>query len=658
MILYFFFSLFFSLFLFQKKMSNQSTSKAILRTDDANFTEELKKILYEEEDNHDEIFSDEEEDENERGEGNFINDSEDEDDCVCEVLETELQENSDSDFSSDGDESEILQKRRIFSNDNLIRNPDVSLNIPFVFLGKDNTKWDSEESNHQMKVKSQDIIRGSPVLGAPAKILGLQPSPKEVWNLLFDNDMVNEIVKWTNRKLSDVRKATVSQLGSEKKNLLGKYRPTDINEINAFFGILLLTSIYKSASEDVGSLFSSKTFGRQIFRAIMSGRRFEVLSTCLRFDNPDDRAIRKKSNKAAPISWLFERFVTNCQKAFIIGELTCVDEMLVPFRGRCPFKVYMPKKPAKYGIRIRVLADARNFYFYNGYIYTGKDSDSTGLDSAEQEFSLPMQAVLKLAKCIKNSGRNVTTNNYFCSIPLCKELSKHGLTIVSTLSKDKREIPSEFQADRRRPVKSSLFGFSGDITLLSYVPKKKKNILLVSTMHNLKEIDGTTGKPEMLLFYNKTKGGVDALDNKCSKFSSGRKTRRWPLAIFFRIVDICLSNTHLLYLCHKNNPLLKRFNFVQELVNELIRPHLEARRNTPISRELQNILDKILGTQSDPIESDDISDRLIIRKTCTTCNPKLKRKTNYKCTLCHKPICLQCSKKMCNYCVRSKVFLQ
>ncbi|CAB3232826.1 unnamed protein product [Arctia plantaginis] len=59
--------------------------------------------------------------------------------------------------------------------------------------------------------------------------------------------------------------------------------------------------------------------------------------------------------------------------------------MLVAFRGRCKFKVYMPKKPTKYGIKIQCLTDARSGYLLNVHIYVGKHSDSQNLTAEYQE---------------------------------------------------------------------------------------------------------------------------------------------------------------------------------------------------------------------------------------------------------------------------------
>lgn len=57
------------------------------------------------------------------------------------------------------------------------------------------------------------------------------------------------------------------------------------------------------------------------------------------------------------------------------GPEVTVDERLVPFRGRCPFKQYMPSKPGKYGIKIWAACDARSSYAWNMQVYTGKPID-------------------------------------------------------------------------------------------------------------------------------------------------------------------------------------------------------------------------------------------------------------------------------------------
>lgn len=49
---------------------------------------------------------------------------------------------------------------------------------------------------------------------------------------------------------------------------------------------------------------------------------------------------------------------------------------------------------------------------------------------------------------------------------------------------------------------------------MSHVTKPSKAVILISSMHHLKEFDEDVQKPEIISYYNRTKGGVDSLDEK------------------------------------------------------------------------------------------------------------------------------------------------
>jgi hypothetical protein len=58
--------------------------------------------------------------------------------------------------------------------------------------------------------------------------------------------------------------------------------------------------------------------------------------------------------------------------AYAPNEHTTTDEQLVVFRGKCPLCVFIKSKPGKYGIKLWVAADAKNFYACNIQVYTGE----------------------------------------------------------------------------------------------------------------------------------------------------------------------------------------------------------------------------------------------------------------------------------------------
>ncbi|KAJ8926597.1 hypothetical protein NQ314_021023 [Rhamnusium bicolor] len=87
--------------------------------------------------------------------------------------------------------------------------------------------------------------------------------------------------------------------------------------------------------------------------------------------------------------------------------------------------------------------------------------------------------VLRLVEPIRNSGRNITGDNLYSSIELMSELQKQKLTYVGTVKKNKRFIPLEFMPSSERDVNSSSFGFTKHETIVSFIPKKKENLLFL-----------------------------------------------------------------------------------------------------------------------------------------------------------------------------------
>ena len=61
-------------------------------------------------------------------------------------------------------------------------------------------------------------------------------------------------------------------------------------------------------------------------------------------------------------------------------------------------------------------------------------------------------------------------------------------TIVGTMRKSKGKIPQMLMPAKDKDEHSSCFVFTKDTTMVSYVPKKNKSVILLSTMHSSDEI--------------------------------------------------------------------------------------------------------------------------------------------------------------------------
>ncbi|CAF3579688.1 unnamed protein product [Rotaria sp. Silwood1] len=287
-------------------------------------------------------------------------------------------------------------------------------------------------------------------------------------------------------------------------------------ELKGFIGLLLLADLLGKSKTDVKCLWRRSPLESPIFKATMSRSRFQKIIAHLRFDDKNTREERKKKDKFAAIREVWSYFPDNLQKSYIPGYNVTIDEQLLGFRGKCPFRQYMPKKPDKYGLKLWLCVDVDSHYVFNASPYLGRQP------MEKRQTQIGAKVVLELLKPLYGLSRNATMDNFFTSVPLAKELQAKNLSLIGTLRKNKSEIPMEFLSNKNREVGSSLFGFQDGLTLVSFVPKYNKAVLLFTSKHHDSQVDKQTGKPIVILDYNKTKGAVDTVDQLCHRYTVKR----------------------------------------------------------------------------------------------------------------------------------------
>ena len=103
---------------------------------------------------------------------------------------------------------------------------------------------------------------------------------------------------------------------------------------------------------------------------------------------------------------------------------------------------------------------------------------------------------------------------------------------MGTFNKSRRELPEAVCKSKANLYDTKLLK-TGNTTLTMYQDRKKKNVLILSTMHPSIEI-GVNEKqtPETIKFYHETKYGVDILDQMARLYKTRTPTRRWPVHVF------------------------------------------------------------------------------------------------------------------------------
>jgi len=225
--------------------------------------------------------------------------------------------------------------------------------------GKNGHRWSAvagKTSRIPMKNKFH-IIQG------PTGVAKQALDPLEAFILFISNTVINEIVQHTNVEIC-IR----SENYKDKKATTSS---TCVMEIKALLGLLIFSGALKNNHLNAQSLFDETLCGTT-YKAVMSRERFKFLINCLRFDDKGTRADRKETDPFAPIRSIWEELISNCKIFYKAGSYITIDEQLLAFRGRCPFRMYIPTKPAKYGIKIVMVCDAGTKYMVDASPYIGK----------------------------------------------------------------------------------------------------------------------------------------------------------------------------------------------------------------------------------------------------------------------------------------------
>ncbi|TWW54655.1 hypothetical protein D4764_0263720, partial [Takifugu flavidus] len=371
------------------------------------------------------------------------------------------------------------------------------------------------------------------------------------------------------------------------------WKKMDETDLQAYLGLLILAGVYRSRGEAAASLWDAES-GRPIFRATMPLKLFHTYSRLLRFDDRESRPARRVTDKLAAIREVWDKWVERLPYLYNPGPDVTVDEQLVPFR------VYA-QQASKNGIKSWVACDAKSSYAWKMQVYTGKPT------SGSPEKNQGMGVVLDVTEGLR--GHNVTCDNFFTSYELGQQLLKRKITMVGIVRKNKPELPPALLASKEREVLSSKFAFTPTTTLVSYLPKKNKNVVLLSTLHTGGDIsDRKDRKPVIILDYSRNKGGVDNLDKVIGAYSCRRMTARWPLVIFHNIIDVSSYNAFVIWReinptwmsCKQN----KRRVFLEQLGTALVIPLIERRKHVPHTEASAAVV-KAIQSAGAPDQPDD-----------------------------------------------------
>lgn len=442
---------------------------------------------------------------------------------------------------------------------------------------------------------------------------GIHPtSPEEAFEFYLSED-IDDFVRYTNL---EARRVLSKPDASEQ--LRSRWIPVDRTEMKAFVGLHIAAGVNKQNMTNVKRLWNVK-LSSPLFSTTMTRERFEMIR---RFFRCDDKLKRNIDDKLSPVRFVFERKLQDYQKCYSCSPYLSIDEQLLRFHGRLSFRMYIPSKPERYGIKIIWLVDNDTGYVFNGLVYIGPNTFYG--KPFEDIASVRDRTVMVVCEPIFGKGANITMDNWFSSISVARRLYNERTTMVGTLRRNSRCIPKKAKESRGRQRRDCRYFFTENLTLLSMKDRKPQPILLLSSQHF--RPGDRNGKPEIVDFYNQNKSGVDNMDHMISLTSSARKSSRWTYGFVFNLIDVTLLNAFIMFEKTSGHQ-MKRSQFLDDLVFALCSPQMKNRLSFRSTRAVR------IGLELYDIRSTSSHEPERKRGRCKFCSDDNKHSN--KCSICN-----------------------
>lgn len=239
----------------------------------------------------------------------------------------------------------------------------------------------------------------------------LEMTPYQYFKSIFTDDIVNNLVLQSN--LYSIQKTGVSL-------------DSNSNEMEQFIGINVISSLVKMPSYRM--YWASNTRFPPIADTI-ARNRFDKMRTFLHINDnshmkPKDHPQYDKLFKVRP----FLDTIKAGFKSIEPEEFSCVDEIMVPFKGHSRIKQYIKNKPHKWGIKVFGRASVSGIV-HDFEVYVGK-----GTLQQNTALGISGDIVVRLVEDLpKNQNYKLFTDNWFTSFNLIQNLKEMGILAVGNI---------------------------------------------------------------------------------------------------------------------------------------------------------------------------------------------------------------------------------
>ncbi|XP_068117048.1 piggyBac transposable element-derived protein 4-like [Hyperolius riggenbachi] len=392
--------------------------------------------------------------------------------------------------------------------------------------------------------------------------------PLTYLKLFLTADVIDKIVSETNR-YAEQQMATSHLRFSRVR----AWEPVTSDVIWQFLGLIILQGVVGKPMQKM-YWSTNHLLATPFFGSVMSEYKFSLIMKFLHFTNNEEYDENThpapKLRKIWDVSQLIMR---NFKQTYVPERDISIDESLMAYKGRLSWIQYIASKRARFGIKSYRLCESSSGYIWNAVIYTGK---GTTFSETFRSYGLATSSVLTLLEPLLNQGYCVTTDNFYTSPELIEVLLHNRTDCYGTVRPNRRDMPTSFGAKKLKP---------GDIVawqkgkILALRWRDKKDVCLMSTVHNTATVTVHTRggkevvKPQLVLDYNNTMGGVDKSDQETTFYPAMRKQqKKYYKKIFRHLLEQCLWNSYVLFKKYSDQPGIHA-DFIWKVVESIFVRH-------------------------------------------------------------------------------------
>jgi hypothetical protein len=344
--------------------------------------------------------------------------------------------------------------------------------------------------------------------------------------------------------------------------------------VHIFMGIVDLPSHHMYWEEEYRQPYVVNTFSRH---------RFEQLLRYFHIAEPTPTGT--KHTVIDKIKPLHDLCLKTFPQYFVPGREFTLDETMVRFKGKSPWKTVIKGKPTPIGYKLYTLACLG--YILTFHLYRGKGG-------YPKRQAIIHHTVTELVKPWEGSGRILYTDNLYTSPHLSEHLYRVGLLSCGTARPNRKGLPPDLKKTlgALKPGETRAWQ-KGQLGCLAW--RDKRSILMLSTHHKVDQMvtfkqdrgpnrPPTVTKPKVALDYNVHKCHVDTADQLRQSYAMQRRSRKnWP-SLAWWLLDVCIINAYTLW-CLDTKADLTQLDFRQALLRELVDaypiPHTHSEPTVP-----------------------------------------------------------------------------